>query len=495
VRALLCAAKPSARTSAIPSREAQGAASRDICSGNLRAVSERGIPRHAARHHLLIVSWILLCILLPPDAAAAEIKVASTKFITKPGSNFRITHALDQPDGTLLLSGWDDQNRLWVAKLSNEPRLLWQFSVNDGWRHTGIDLLFGTANAAWGVISQRTRDITADLRDRPTEWSATTTAVTQHFLGRFTDRGRPQQLVPISAVGEERFLDCAAQSADGFVLAGAIPAGPDAWDPLVPWIEKLDSNGQRLWTHSFPTDRDLVMNVRRPTEYCRRLRVSEDGTITWAMSVLMLKPAHSTEERTRILQDSTRNDSFTVIVQLDRDGTEMGRVRHPSADGGVLLDAGSDLLLVEHNYPAGLSKIRDSFGQARDLAALGQGVAAVIGANEASGTAITTFGPALSEKTMHNYPGGILSNAINAAARTPEGGLLLAGCVRDSAANFVMYIGRSGSPSKALTVSPAGGMQQCSLYQFGPGQRPGEATLLVANEVGGNRLLTLRYSD
>jgi len=434
---------------------------------------------------------IAACVICSLAASAATVKVTRTIYVTQPQSNIRLDHAYSQSDGTFLLSGRDDQKRLWIMKLSGDSKPLWQYTVSDGWRDSRVDFLFGAADGAyWAVVSQRTRDINAELHEKPGDWATITTAATQYFVSRFTDNGRPEQLIPISAAGEQRFLSCAAQTAGGFVVAGAIAAPSEPTSPLVPWIEKLDSSGKRVWAHSFELDEGRTIEVRPNQAYCRRLLASPDGTITWVMSVLMQDRAHTVEESIHNMEKSTVSDSSTVIVQLDANGNELGRLRHPSSSDGYLLDADLSFTLVERSYPSGLPQIAQQMRQTPIL-----GFAALLTAHNAFGTKITDYGESLKESKTQTYKGEALANSIKAVARTPAGGILIAGCIDDGGQNFVVYISPTGTVSQTLQVSPKTGAQQCSLFQFGGGPHSGEASLLVANELAGNRLLTLEYSD
>ena len=232
------------------------------------------------------------------------------------------------------------------------------------------------------------------------------------------------------------------------------------------------------------------MEVRPNQEYCRRLLASPDGTITWVMSVLMQDRAHTVEESVHNLEKSTANDSSTVIVQLDPNGNELGRLRHHSSSDGYLLDADSTFTLVERSYPSGLAQITEKMQKTPIL-----GFAALLTAHNAFGTKITAYGESLKESKTQTYKGAAFANSIKAVSLTPAGGILIAGCMDDGGQNFVVYISPTGSVSKTLQVSPKTGAQQCSLFQFGVGPHSGEASLLVANELAGNRRLTLAYSD
>jgi hypothetical protein len=436
----------------------------------------------------LIVSLSLSCSSL---SAAADIAVTKIELLTTPQRNILITQAQQELDGTYFLAGTDAEKRPWFLKLSNERKELWQDVLVDTWKGTRVDFAFSEVNGGYGLVgSRRTKDITDDLRQRPSDWATITQSATQEFVSILNANGSIGAPIPVSAPGETRYLSCGDQVTGGFILAGAVPMGPEPWAPLVPWIEKVDANGVRLWASSFPMDQESIMEMRPQDlpKYCRAIRVSKNGSITLAMNVLVSNAARTAEERTHEAESWSLSNLATVILQLDAQGKEMGRVVHRSATDEFLFDGGnSQLVLVERYLPRNLSQLKKL-----PLVAAVSGMMMEFETN--AGLRITAYDESLHEKSVKGYRAKGLSEDIHSVAHTPDGGYLIAGCVRDGAQNFVIYIAPSGRVSTPRKIS-AGGVQQCGYFKFGLAAEPNKATLVVSNEIAGNRLLTLKYSD
>ena len=85
--------------------------------------------------------------------------------------------------------------------------MLWQKWARDAALNPTVQLLFGGADDDyWGVLSVYTRDVRADLADRPGDWVKIQTDATRYYVGRFTDSGMPAKLLPISDAGDQSFF-------------------------------------------------------------------------------------------------------------------------------------------------------------------------------------------------------------------------------------------------------------------------------------------------
>src|ERR1700688_2903939 len=99
-------------------------------------------PRRG-NNRLLTALAIAACMMCSSAVYAADVRVTSTTFVTKPSNQIELHTASSQANGTSLVEGRDTQGRLWFIEFSNEPKLLWQTVIDAKERDTRVYFLFG----------------------------------------------------------------------------------------------------------------------------------------------------------------------------------------------------------------------------------------------------------------------------------------------------------------------------------------------------------------
>jgi hypothetical protein len=416
------------------------------------------------------------------NGVLAAVQVLSIKQIIDSDSSQVTAAAIATPDGGFFVSGRSrvnvvgksDLTRQWYLKISSAPGITWESAVTSAWPIPPASSVHSSSNGGyWALGIRYTNDPKTEDKNKVLQYEA---------LQFLDERGAPLETRAVSELGQSNSKSCGAETKNGFVFLGSTVGASPHTLYTVPVIERVDRYGKRVWLRKIDEDHNDYVDLGTQVE-CVVPNVDADGSITVSMNVSLMPVSLSQEQLLDEVPSPANNRSGVLVLKLDSNGRELLRIRHDHATDSFILPNKRGLLLVESippQFPASGSVV--------------QAMADVLRASSFGyGARVTQFDPSLRHVVNTNdYKTGNLQS-IKAAYRTPEGGILLAGCPKAGGNNYVAHISPQGAISPLLETS-APGLQQCSLFAFSSGSQPGEALLYAANDVGGSRVITLKYS-
>jgi hypothetical protein len=419
------------------------------------------------------------------NGVLAEVQILGIKQIIDSDSSQITAAAIATPDGGFFVSGRSrvnvvgksDLTRQWYLKISSAPAITWESAVTSAWPIPRASSVHPSSNGGYWVLGIRyTNDPEAGDKNKVLQYEA---------LQFLDEHGAPLETKAVSELGQSNSKLCGAETKNGFVFLGSTVGSPPHTLYTVPVIEQVDRYGKRVWLRKIAEDHNDYVDVGDQTlkGECVVPNVHADGSITISMNVSLMPVSLSQEQLLDEVPSPANNRSGVLILKLDSNGKELLRIRHDHATDSFILPDKGGLLLVESippQFPVPGSVVQAAADVVR-VSAFGYGAR------------VTQLDPSLRHVVNTNdYKTGGLQS-IKAAYRTPEGGVLLAGCPKAGGNNYVVHISPQGAISPPLETSAAG-LQQCSLFAFSSGSQPGEALLYAANDVGGSRVITLKYS-
>jgi hypothetical protein len=431
------------------------------------------------------------------NGVSSEVRVLGSKQFIDTDSSQISAAAIATPDGGFFVSGRSrvnvvgksDLTRQWYLKISSAPAITWESAVTSAWPIPRASSVHSLSNGGYWVLGIRyARDPEAENKNKvlkPGEWAKAYFENEYDVLQLLDERGAPLATIAVSETGQSNSKLCGAETKDGFVFLGSTASSSPQTRHTVPVIEKVDKSGKRMWLREIAQDHNDYVDVGDQVGKgeCVVPKVDADGSITLSMNVGLIPVTLSQEQLLDEIPSPANNRSGVLVLKLDSNGKELLRIRHDHATDSFILPNKRGLLLVESIPP-----------QFPVPGSVVQAMADVLRASSFGyGVRVTQLDPSLRHVVnTDDYKTGALQS-IKAAYRTPEGGVLLAGCPKAGGNNYVVHISPQGAISPPLQIS-APGLQQCSLFAFSSGSRTGEALLYAANDVGGSRVITLKYS-
>jgi len=399
----------------------------------------------------------------------------------------RAVLAIAAPGGGLFAVRLSDGYVPQYLKVSADARLEWQTSQPAPAPHENPLIAMNARDGGyWVVGTAQSQELDARARTGP-GWVDRLAAVQYDYLRHIDANGQPGPAQTLARTPHMHFVYCGIEVADGYVLAGANGGGP-ALSPQVPWIEKLDRAGRRIWEKQFASDNGQEMWGQDVLAGCSGLLPGTDGRITWATPLKTVEASPDSPDWAQVLNDRQRNHGATFVVQLAADGTELGRTRHYEVGNALLVPLGNRIMLIErivpmlHQAPRGATpqQITQTLRELRRVQL------------EDLGVRLTTYEGSLQEIDSRSVRMPDFYQDLNAAYRTPEGGLLLSGC-EQGFYNYLTFIDSSGQVSPRRTWSSSG-PQTCARVAFAPGTSRDQVAMLSSSVPAGLHILTLRYT-
>jgi hypothetical protein len=440
----------------------------------------------------------------PPEAArkpslvSGEVTETGLEQAIDAGSLKVASAAVATPDGGFLIAGGyrtDQYNRnvirQFYMKISGVPSISWERDNAFDWRNPAPVAVYLLAGGGYWTLGIRfAKDGEAEQKKARLSGLAAANpyqAIMENeydAVAPINSSGASLPVITASTLGTSQNVSCGTELKDGFALVGfnTSPKG-GSWLGAIPLIEKIDRSGHLLWIHEFPQDQGQAIDVTDQIQQkpCKSPITSADGAITTSINVRVRAVTHSGDEWVK-----AASHPGVLVVKLDENGNEIARLRHDNVSDGFLLPTNAGLDLLERNVPvypaAGSVPLAQALVEINRFSALG------------SIARVTQLDGSLRPTVNTEYKTGALET-IKAAYRTPDGGMLLAGCPVNGGNNYVVHISPSGTVSPPLQISPNQGMQQCSSFVFSSGAHPGEALVFVWNDIVGGRVITLRYAN
>jgi hypothetical protein len=304
------------------------------------------------------------------------------------------------------------------------------------------------------------------------------TGTPRDFTQRVSLEGKLSGAVILSSVSDNRLLHCVVDAGAGFVQIGSVESS-DAQDHFpVPAISMTTDTGDRVWEHPVPVDQG------------RRLRTSAEGPFQTNMftcaGVASDKSGKviAAQRIQEVSDDKGTGDSYgTLVVALDPQGHELGRVRHENVVGATLIGTPGGAVLRETPY------VRREAPQSPTNNLLN---AVKVPDQTDARLHMYTFDYSLKETRPVIVFAGTQLDSVDAGLLTSEGGLLITGCPADGSARYLLYIDPSGAMSPIRKFEQLG--ENCGgLYQLSKAENSGEAMLLAQTPQQGNRLFSIKY--
>ena len=304
------------------------------------------------------------------------------------------------------------------------------------------------------------------------------TGTARDFTQRVSADGKLSAAVILSSVSDNRYLHCVVDAGAGFVQIGSADSPDDQTRLPVPAVSMTNDTGDRIWEHPMPLDQG------------KRIRTSAEGPF----QTNMFSCAGISSDKTgkviaaqriqEVDDDKTVGDSYgTLVVALDSQGHELGRVRHENVVGATLIGTPGGAVLFETPF----TKRGTPQSPATNLLD-----AVKVPDQTDARLHMYTFDYSLKETRPVIVFAGTQLDSVDAALLTSEGGLLITGCPGDGGSRYLLYIDPSGSMSPRRKFEQLG--ENCNgLYQLGKSEIPGEALLLSQTPQQGNRLFSVKY--
>jgi hypothetical protein len=388
--------------------------------------------------------------------------------------------------------GKGDLTRQWYLKISSTPSISWETAALSDWVNPRASSVYSYSKGGyWALGGRFAKDPEAENKKtvlKSGDWVKAYIANKYDVVLPLDKNGASLPTIAASEVGKSNNVSCGAETPDGFVFVGwRSGSPPETWHDAIPLIEKVDKAGKLTWLRDFPQDATQYIDVSDQIgqRTCTAPIVDADGSITFGLNLRVLPITHSSDEWVKAVSSPATNHKGLLVVRLDANGKELARVRHDNATDGFLLTDAHGFLLVERKVPQ--FPVPGSMPLPQEMAEINRISATGYGAR------FTNFDGNLQHvMSTAEYKTGALET-IKAVHRTADGGILLAGCPVLGGNNYVVYINSNGVVSPALQISPMQGLQQCSLFEFNSGTRPGEALAFLSNDIVGARVITLKY--
>jgi hypothetical protein len=288
--------------------------------------------------------------------------------------------------------------------------------------------------------------------------------------------------VILSSVSDNRLLHCVTATQAGFVQISSADALDEYFRLAVPAVSMTNENGDRVWEHLVPLDQGTRLETNRAGPLstsvftCAGITSDRNGRIIAAQRIVEVPDGGSADDLRKRIDAS--GIYGTLLVALDPQGKELGRVRHDNVAGATLVGTPGGAVLFEtpylhkgllENTPTGLLDAVKVDARLH----------------------MYTFDFSLKEIRSAIVFAGTQLDSVDAVLLAPEGGLLITGCPGEGGSRYLLYIDSSGAMSPKRQFEQLGG--NCKgLYQLSKGDNPGEA-LLLSQTPDGNRLFGIKY--
>ncbi len=399
----------------------------------------------------------------------------------------RVVSAIAAAAGGMFAVSLTEEHVPVYLKISSDGALEWRAPQPAPAPHESPLIAMNAGDGGyWVVGTAQSQELDVRARTGP-GWVDRLAAVQYDYLRHIDVSGQPGPPMRLAPTPHMHFVYCGIEVADGYVLAGANGGGP-ALSPQVPWIEKVDRAGQRIWEKLFATDNGQEMWGQDVTAGCSGILSGTDGRITWATPVRTVEANPNSPEWAQALNDRQRNHAATFVVQFAADGTELARTRHYEVENALLVQLGYRTILIERIspmlHPAPRNATPDQIMQTlRELRRVQL---------EDLGVRLTTYDGSLREIDSSSARMPDFYEMLNAAYPTPDGGLLLSGC-EQGVFNYLTFIDSGGRISPRRTWSSSG-PQTCARVAFAPGRSREQVEMLSSDALSGVHIVTVRSS-
>jgi hypothetical protein len=432
--------------------------------------------------------------------ALPPITVLSIQEIIPRGSLKQATAATSNPDGGFLIAGGYRTNqynrtglRQFYLKISSTGAVISEQTSDSEWETAPPATAFLLIHGGYGVLGSRfDQDAFAEIKSaqragKGTEWNKIFESRLYDSLIPLAATGALLPEIHVSQPGESRHIGCGAATRNGFIFAGvAFSPHETSWRGSIPLIEMRDMTGKLLWEHQYPTDKGKALDIspQLGQSECGSLLVASDDSVTIALNVRILPVTQNGDEWVKVVSSPATNRQGVLVIHLDSRGNEIYRAVDENMSGGLLLTADRQTLLIERTVPQfpapGTMSITEQVIAIKKISATGY-------------RAHLKYFDASSNRAanLRDFDTGNLQ-VLQAAYKTPEGDILMAGCPQLGGNNYVVHVNPSGAVSPVVELTP-GGAQQCSKVVFGSGVHPHEAVVFMPSDLFGARLVTLKY--
>lgn len=448
---------------------------------------------------------VLLLIFAFTSRSAAEssglppITVLSIQEIVPRGSLKQATAVTAIPGGGFLIAGGyrtDQYNRTglrqFYLKISSTGAVISEQTSDSEWETVPPEAAFLLANGGYGVLGGRfEKDAFAEIRNarlagKRNEWNKIFESRLYDSLIPLAATGALLPEIRLSQPGESRHIGCGAATRNGFIFAGWVGSAQEtSWRGIIPLVEMRDMAGRLLWEHQYPSDQGRALDIapQLAQSECGSLLVASDS-VTVSLNVRVLPVTQSADEWVKVVSSPATNRQGVLVIHLDFKGKEIYRTVDENVTGGLLLSADKQTLLLERTLPQ--FPAPGSMPFAEQLVAIKKISAAGYRAHLKYFDAPSNRTTSLQDVNTGNL------EVLQAAYRTPEGDILMAGCPQLGGNNYVVHVNSGGAVSPVVELTP-GGAQQCAKVVFGTGVHPHDAVVFMSSDLFGAKLVTLKY--
>jgi hypothetical protein len=417
-----------------------------------------------------------------PISASAHIIIdaAKTNPITLPTpgnrpvrATFATRAARGVPEGGIFAAGPLTGSNVWAFRLTGDAALAWkqESEAYEGPFVVGAQ----PAGGYWVAGVAQTRDPSKEPAGNSLEVQK---QVQFEYMRRFGAEGSVSAQVPISQIGENHFLTCGLAVPGGYILTGSAPNAL-AKNLLSPWIELIDTHGQRRWERTFS---ELDNRALRDSGFwtgCAGLHIAPDKKITWATHVLTNYVVDTPNGRAVVQPQSFDGFWGTFLAQLDFEGHDIVRVFRPEMQFAHLERAPTGFVLFE-------SYVGEDQNPSPTLR-----FARRVDIHVDYGLHITWFDNSLHAVKQSAFAPDEWSSTVHAIYATPEGGYVLASCEGFQGPSFLRYLTPAGQFSQR-EVFPS--RNQCDQFVLGPGKERGTVVVL-GSTLSEATAVVAKYSD
>jgi hypothetical protein len=347
----------------------------------------------------------------------------------------------------------------------------------------------------WAAGYGRSKDTRVAARKALSQWFSVENAATFDYVARLDAHGKLLWQKPIFE-GHSHDLSCVQETTDGLVILGYqtvfyrnTAGGPKKTPFGVPWIAKLDKQGNPLWERNLVDQTEPVLVS--PSQFasqpgCENLQITADGKITIAATVNEIESTSQDRDGVVVPDYAFQHTKApgTLVVQLDHTGKQLSRFETQQADSAFLFAHTDGYFLVEHR--------RRGFGSfAQFVARFIPYVLSILRKEytEGAGVRITRLSSTLQVLGAQEILNPAFSERLTAVLATNTGTVFVAGCDLASV-NSIAEISSTGSLTAIRPIFKSSTANQCAKVGLARGQ-PRDLLVFFGSGLTGNRLLRL----